>query len=78
MKKGEKAMRKMSGAAASAAGISSLCDRPQHTILCASYSTLLSSRIARIRLKTLIDGAFYPSLKQGGFATHTATEERHS
>jgi len=77
MKEGEKAVRRTGGAAASAANIPSTHDRRPRTILCAGYSTLLSSRIGCNLLTTLIEGAFYPQLKPGLFATHIATVERH-
>jgi hypothetical protein len=78
MKEGKRAVGRMRGAKASAVSILSAGVQHPHTILRASYSTLLSSRIARNSLKTLIGGAFYPSLKPGVFGTHIATVERHS
>jgi hypothetical protein len=77
MKEGERAVRRISGAAASAASLPSSRGRRPRTILRASYSTLLSSRIGCNLLTTLIEGDCYPSLKPGVFATHIAAAERH-
>jgi hypothetical protein len=76
MKEGQREVGGKGRARALAVGISSPLGQRPHTILCASYSTLLSSRIARNSLKTLIGGASYPSLKPGGLATHIVAAER--
>jgi hypothetical protein len=71
MKKGERAARRMKGIVASPRGVSA-------SVASCFYPSLLSSRNGCNSLKTLIDGAFYPSLESGVFATNIAAMERHS
>jgi hypothetical protein len=74
MKKGERAARRMNGMVASPRGVSASFASSASCF----YPSLLSSRNGCNSLKTLIDGAFYPSLKPGGYTTNIAAAEGHS